>query len=150
MLAGWHESQSKFDAGLTFDDIAAKTNLTNIYVAQIFHQQVSKGSIHTSRSPTLPALSSLLTPLVCCPGGGESGPAEARDGLQVQGRRAHPHRRPGAWAIIQHALLLTRGYGYLCEGVRASHSTRLASSEHTPTPSRRCCVLPTHPIIGLP
>lgn len=52
MLAGWHESQSKFDAGLTFDDIAAKTNLTNIYVAQIFHQQVSKGSIHTSRSPT--------------------------------------------------------------------------------------------------
>jgi cyanate lyase len=32
--------QSKFEANQTFDDIAAKTGLTNVYVGQLFHQQV--------------------------------------------------------------------------------------------------------------
>lgn len=32
--------QAKYDAGVTFDDIAGKLGLTNVYVAQIFHQQV--------------------------------------------------------------------------------------------------------------
>lgn len=58
--------QSKFDAGLTFDDIAAKTNLTNIYVAQIFHQQVIEGSINTSRSPTACPIDPPNAPCVLC------------------------------------------------------------------------------------
>jgi cyanate lyase len=32
--------QAKFDAGVTFDEIAEKTGLTNVYVGQLFHQQV--------------------------------------------------------------------------------------------------------------